>query len=198
MNEEWVSLREINLLPWREEYREFQRKQFIFFLGFGAALAITFIILLHFFMVQRTSMQMDRNNYLTQEIVKLDKKILEINDLQQEKQKLLERMKGIQRLQASRPNIVKIFDGIAKTVPDGLYFTNVARIKSDLIIQGKAESNTRVSKFMRNIEASDWLMNPILSVIEEDKDKNKPDEQVKISEHSMMFNLEAKQTFNEE
>ena len=198
MKEEWVSLREINLLPWREEYREFQRKQFIFFLGFGAALAITFIILLHFFMVQRTSMQMDRNNYLTQEIVKLDKKILEINDLQQEKQKLLERMKGIQRLQASRPNIVKIFDGIAKTVPDGLYFTNVARIKSDLIIQGKAESNTRVSKFMRNIEASDWLMNPILSVIEEDKDKNKPDEQVKISEHSMMFNLEAKQTFNEE
>jgi len=200
MIEPLTALKDINLLPWREEYKEFQRKQFIFFLGFGAAMSLLLIIALHAFFSEKTSNQLSRNNYLTQQIAKVDQQIVEIKELQKEKQQLLSRMSIIQRLQANRPNVVKIFDGIANTVPDGLYFTNVARVKSKINIQGKAESNIRVSKFMRNIETSDWLMSPVLSVIEveEEKDKNNTQTQAKMSEQGIMFNLEAEQTFNEE
>ncbi len=201
MSDGLSTLKNINLLPWREEYKEFQRKQFIFFLGFGAGISLFLIIALHMLFVHRTDKQYARNDYLNQELTKVNQQIVEIEGLQKERQQLLARMAIIQRLQANRPNVVKIFDGIAKTVPDGLYYTNVNRVKSKINIQGKAESNIRVSKFMRNIEASDWLTNPVLSVIEvaqEEKDKNKVQDQNKIAEQGIMFNLEAKQTFNEE
>lgn len=193
-------LKNINLLPWREEYKEFQRKQFIFFLSFASGISLLLLIGLHVIFSQRTDKQYARNGYLNQEIAKLDQQIVEIGGLQKERQQLLARMDIIQRLQETRPNVVKIFDGIAKTAPDGLYYTNVNRVKSKINIQGKAESNIRVSKFMRNIEASDWLTSPILSVIEveEEKDKNILQDQGKIAEQGIMFNLEAKQTFNEE
>lgn len=202
MTDTLATLKNINLLPWREEYKEFQRKQFIFFLGFAAAMSVFLIVGLHLFFMNRTDNQYARNDYLKQEIAKIDKQITEIEGLQKERQLLLARMNVIQRLQENRPNAVKIFDGIAKTVPDGLYFTNVTRVKSKLNIQGKAESNIRVSKFMRNIEASAWLTNPVLSVIavedEQDKNKNQAQTTMKLSEQDLMFNLDAQQTFKEE
>jgi type IV pilus assembly protein PilN len=198
------ALKEINLLPWREELKEFQRKQFIFFLGFSATVSLLIIIALHVFFVGRNNQQLARNNYLNQQIAIAAKEVIEIEALTKEKQLLVERMSIIQRLQENRPNVVKIFDGMVKTVPDGLYLTNVNRVKSKLNIQGKAESNIRVSTFMRNIEASSWLAFPVLSFIEAEEDKNtqgnkdKVQNQATLSEQGIMFNLNAQQTFMEE
>jgi len=195
-------LKTINLLPWREEFKEFQRKQFIFFLGFSAVMSLLMIIGLHVFLGERNSQQFARNEILHHELAEVDRQIIEIEGLQKQRQQILARMTIIQRLQANRPNVVKIFEGMAKTVPDGLHFTHVARVKSTINMQGKAESNIRVSKFMRNIESSDWLTLPVLSIIEVEKesetDKTQTSSQSKINEQRIIFNLEAKQTFVEE
>ena len=202
LGHEELCLKTINLLPWREEFKEFQRKQFIFFLGFSAVMSLLMIIGLHVFLAERNSQQFARNEILHHELAEVDRQIIEIEGLQKGRQQILARMTIIQRLQANRPNVVKIFEGMAKTVPDGLHFTHVARVKSTINMQGKAESNIRVSKFMRNIESSDWLTLPVLSIIEVEKesetDKTQTSSQAKINEQRIIFNLEAKQTFIEE
>lgn len=203
-NEGLLSLKEINLLPWREDFKEFQRKQFIFFLGCAAAVSFLIIVGLHFLLLEQNDRQLERNNYLAQQIALADKQIVEIDGLMKERQQLVDRMSVIQRLQANRPNVVKIFDGIAKSAPDGLYFTNVSRAQSKIHIEGKAESNIRVSSLMRNIEASNWLAAPVLSFIEaeENTDKNinkdKATYQPKLSEEGILFNLNAQQVFAED
>jgi type IV pilus assembly protein PilN len=75
-------------------------------------------------------------------------------------------MNIIQQLQRRRPEIVHVFDEMARRVPDGIYLTNIKQQGQSLVIEGVAESNARVSAFMRNLDASDWFTNPRLVVIE--------------------------------
>lgn len=180
----------INLLPWREELKEQQKREFLMLLGLGAIIATGLILCIHLWVNSRISFQDQRNQFLKNEILKLEKKIAEIDALKKEKQQLLAKMDIIQQLQANRPQIVRLFDGIVKTVPDGLYLTSLARQGANILIDGKAESNTRVSAFMRNIESSSWLKDPVLSVIQAD-DKNNKDNKEKTLDHMIGFNLKA-------
>lgn len=180
----------INLLPWREELKEFQKKQFILMIGIGMVVSAFILLLCHLLMIDLIKIQEHRNEYLQGEISILNKQITEITDLQKEKERLLARMNIIQRLQINRPHIVQLFDGLTRTVPEGLYLTNMTRIGSHVTLEGKAESNTRVSKFMRNIEDSKWLMAPKLSVIQAENPKN--------GERVISFNLQAEQEIKKE
>ena len=163
----------INLLPWREERKKQVQQEFMVLAGLCSALALTIMAGIHFIFMQQISAQLDLNNYLKQEIAELDKKIAEIDNIQKEKERLLARMNIIQELQTNRPNVVRLFDNLVRTIPDGLFLLSLTRQNLDISIEGKAESNTRVSNFMRNIEASDWLAKPVLSVIEADDKKDK-------------------------
>lgn len=159
----------INLLPWREELKELRKKEFFVMLGSAGVLFALIIVAFHLVFVSKIDFQRAKNNFLKQEISQLDKQIAQIEGLQKEKEKLLNRMEIIQRLQSNRPHIVRLFDVFARTVPDGLFLINLTRAEGRVLIEGKAESNTRVSKFMRNIESSKWLFSPILSFIQADK-----------------------------
>jgi type IV pilus assembly protein PilN len=75
-------------------------------------------------------------------------------------------MQIIEKLQRSRPEVVHLFDELVRTIPDGTYLTALEQNKARLKIQGVAQSSTRVSTFMRNIDDSEWLRNPELEVIE--------------------------------
>ncbi len=76
-------------------------------------------------------------------------------------------METIEKLQSSRPLIVHMFDEIVTTLPAGVYLTEIAQKGGALTIKGVAESNARVSNFMRSIEQrSAWLENPHLDIIE--------------------------------
>ncbi|HUO81510.1 MAG TPA: PilN domain-containing protein [Gammaproteobacteria bacterium] len=110
--------------------------------------------------------QNERNDLLKSEIAGLDKQITEINGLENQKERLLARMEIIERLQQSRPEIVHLFDELARTLPDGVYLTSVKQSGRNLEIAGSAESSTRVSTYMRNIDASDWLTDPGLIKVE--------------------------------
>ena len=159
----------INLLPWREELRAEQSRQFVTMLGLFAFLTAAIIALVHINIAGQISHQQFRNTTLTKEITKLDIALKEIKKLEETKQELLSRMEVIQSLQQQRPQIVHLFDEFVRTVPDGIYLTSIKQSGKALTINGVAESNGRVSAYMRNIDSSDWMATPKLKVIETKK-----------------------------
>ena len=155
----------INLLPWRETQRKEKQQEFLVMLAGGAAIAVLAVILVHFQVHNMIKGQERRNTYLTNEIKILDDRIKEIKKLDATRRALIERMEVIQNLQATRPGIVHLFDEIENTLPEGLHLSSLSQTGSKIKITGRAESNARVSTYMRNIEKSDWITNPKLSVI---------------------------------
>jgi len=165
---------QINLLPWREEQRQEQKKQFVLMVVMTCVLAAAIVGLIHVQMQSKIDYQLSRNNFLTAEIAKVDEEIKEIKELQKVRRSLIERMEVIQDLQGSRPSIVHLFTEIVSSVPNGVYLKSLIQEGSNLRIIGEAESNARVSTYMRNLQASAWLKDPNLTVIEiEDKTVNR-------------------------
>jgi type IV pilus assembly protein PilN len=159
----------INLLPWREQQRTERKKAFLVGMGAAglAALAVSGAGFLLF--NQMIDAQQARNTLLKGEIKVLDKQIEEINSLEAQKQQFIARMQIIEKLQRSRPEIVHVFDTFTKTVPDGTYLTAITQTEQKFKIQGVAQSATRVSSFMRSLEASQWLKEPELELVESKK-----------------------------
>jgi type IV pilus assembly protein PilN len=155
----------INLLPWREEQRAEQTRQFATMLGLSAAMAAAVVLLVHVNIAGQISHQEFRNDVLNKEIAKLDLALKEIEDLETKKEDLLSRMDVIQSLQQKRPQVVHMFDEFVRTVPEGIHLTQITQKGTALTIEGVAESNGRVSAYMRNIDASDWMQTPKLTVI---------------------------------
>lgn len=156
----------INLLPWRAALRKQRKLEFLSALGVVAVLAVVVWFGIHLFYTDHLEYQNGRNAYIQAETAKLDAQIREIQELEKEKQRLIARMKAIESLQSSRPLIVRIFDEIVNTLPEGVYLTAVTQTGDSLQITGVAESNARVSSLMRNIEKSAWLTTPKLQIIE--------------------------------
>jgi type IV pilus assembly protein PilN len=160
----------INLLPWREQERKVRRREFMVAAGGAVIAAIILIGVGKLLYTSWTDAQLEKNNILKKEIVKLDAQIADIQELENRKQRLVARMEIIEKLQRKRPEIVHLFDEIVKTVPDGVYLTGIKQTGNKLEIHGVAQSSTRVSTFMRNIDASVWMDNPVLLVVESAKD----------------------------
>ncbi|MDZ7748040.1 MAG: PilN domain-containing protein [Halofilum sp. (in: g-proteobacteria)] len=156
----------INLLPWREERRKQLTQEFARQAVLGAVLAAAVGGYGWYHVNGLIEQQEQRNSYLQEQIAVLQEEIKEIRELEQTKQRLLARMNVIQRLQQRRPQIVHLFSELAATLPDGVYLTSVTQSGDDLTLKGRAESNARVSAYMRNLGSSPWLKNPRLEVIE--------------------------------
>lgn len=156
----------INLLPWREELRKERQQKFYRHLAYTGVMAAALTGLAYVQFQDFIQYQEQRNEFLEGEIQELDKKIREINDLQETKRQLLARMQIIEELQKSRPEIVHLFEELVTTVPDGLHLDEISQSDRALTLKGVAESNARVSAYMRNIEDSEWLDSPDLKIIE--------------------------------
>jgi type IV pilus assembly protein PilN len=160
----------INLLPWREQERKIRRREFLVAVG-GALIAAVVVSLVGKVVYgEWTAEQNEKNSLLRKEIVKLDAQIADIQDLENRKQRLVARMEIIEKLQRKRPEIVHQFDELVRTVPDGVYLTAIKQNGNKLEIHGVAQSSTRVSTYMRNIDSSAWMDNPVLQVVEVAKD----------------------------
>src|ERR1700677_4519863 len=160
----------INLLPWREQERKIRRREFTVAACGAIVAAAVFVGGGKVVYSSWTDSQTEKNNLLKKEIVKLDAQIADIQDLETRKQRLVARMEIIERLQRKRPEIVHLFDEMVKTVPDGIYLTQIKETGKKLEMKGVAQSSTRVSTFMRNIDSSSWMDNPQLQVVETAKD----------------------------
>lgn len=156
----------INLLPWRAERRARRQKEFYGLLGASALAAVLLGFLIVSYYNGQLEGQGERNAFLQAEIRKLDAQIKEIEDLDRKKAQLLMRKQVIEELQASRSQMVHLFDELVRTIPDGVRLTSIKQAGEVLTLEGQSQSNARVSTYMRNIEASGWMREPDLSIIE--------------------------------
>lgn len=156
----------INLLPWREEQRR-ERNRATVMTCVAMWLAAAFVVFLaNSYMNGRIDHQNQRNQFLQTEIQELSVVIAEIDDLKDKRDALIERMDVIQTLQENRAQIVHVFDDLASKLPKGVFYETIDKTDSGLHIEGKAQSNGRVSALMRNLDASDWFSNPDLKVVD--------------------------------
>ncbi|UST69724.1 PilN domain-containing protein [Pseudomonas moraviensis] len=155
----------INLLPWREERREERRKRFLLVLIGVLAGSIGAVLIADQIISAAIERQMARNDYIGKQIAVVDERIKQISELKARRQQLVERMRIIQDLQGNRQISGRVFDQLARTLPDGVYFTDVKMAGKTLSISGAAESNNRVSELMRNLDASDWFDAPSLNEV---------------------------------
>ena len=156
----------INLLPWRAERRRLRQKEFGVMLGasaLGAALLAFLIVGYHKAQIEG---QNERNAYVKDQITQVDAKIKEIEELDKKKARLLARKQVIEQLQANRSQMVHLFDSLVRTIPDGVTLTSIRQAGDVLTLEGRSQSNARVSTYMRNLEGSGWMSGPDLSVIE--------------------------------
>ena len=154
---------QINLLPWRDDRRQEQKKEFLTVLALVFALGCGLVLLANVVVNGQIDNQKSRNQYLTENIKELDIMVAEIKDLQRKRNQLIDRMRVIQDLQGNRPIIVRVLDQLVRTVPDGVFYTSIGAKGGTISINGIAESNNRVSSLMRRLDASDWLENPNLT-----------------------------------
>lgn len=159
----------INLLPWREAARQERQRQFAVVAVGAAVLAALMVVLVHIQYSGMIENQQGRNQFLENKIKEVDKQIAEIKTLKEDKKALLARMEVIQKLQRSRPEVVHLFEEISKATPKGVFLLDANRKDNKLNIVGVADSNDSVSAFMRQLNASPWLNNPRLAVIESNK-----------------------------
>ena len=153
----------INLRPWREELRAEKQKQFVVMILGAAIIAAGLVFLWKTDMDNRIAYQQSRNAYIETATKQLDAQIKEIEDLKRQRDELLARMQVIQDLQGKRPVIVRVFDELVRTLPDGLYYTDLQKTGDVVKIVGMAESNSRISALMRAFEESDWFADPGLA-----------------------------------
>jgi len=152
----------INLLPWRAERRKQREREFGAIMVASLAAGLVLIFAGIWYMNQRLEGQQARNDLLTREIAALEVKIKEIEALKDKRDKLLQRKEVIETLRASGSSTVRMLDDLVRTIPDGVRLTNIKQNGESLILEGLAQSQARVSSYMRNLETSQWLSKPDL------------------------------------
>lgn len=156
----------INLLPWRAERRKQRQQEFMGLLGLSALAAVLISLVIVMYYKGQIEGQKARNVYLQDQIKLVNEQIKEIEELDKKKARLLRRKEVIEELQASRSQMVHLFDELVRTIPDGLRLNSIRQQGNDLSLQGFAQSNARVSTYMRNLQVSGWMTKPELSIIE--------------------------------
>lgn len=156
----------INLLPWREDRRKIRQNEFYAILGAAAFAGLLVFGAIWYHYKLQIDGQLDRNEFLKQEIAKLDDKIKKIEELDKRRTQLIARKNVIEQLQANRWQLVRIFDDLVRTMPEGVRLTSVKATGEQLQIDGVAESNARVSSYMKNLENANLIQDPDLAIVE--------------------------------
>jgi type IV pilus assembly protein PilN len=156
----------INLLPWRAERRKQRQKEFGVMVGLAAAVGVVLWLLVNMYYNAQIDGQKARNAFLQQQIARVDTQITEIDALESQRARLLARKAVIEELQGNRSQMVHLFDQLVRTIPDGVLLTSLKQEGQTLTLEGRSQSNARVSTYMRSLDSSGWMTSPQLSVIE--------------------------------
>ena len=147
----------INLLPWRERLREERKREFFTIVVGMVIISAGVLFLVDRYFNGEIDMQTSRNDFIRAEIAVLDERVAEINQLRQQKEDIRSRMNVITDLQGTRPVIVRIFDELVNTLPDGVYYESLVRVDNTISIEGVAESYARITELLRRLDDSELV-----------------------------------------
>jgi type IV pilus assembly protein PilN len=153
----------INLLPYREERRK--RRKAAFFAGMGLAVLVGVGIVVAAFLLLEllTQDQQGRNQYIKGQISELEIQIKDIATLRAEIDSLKARQRAVEDLQTDRNTPVQLLSDVSRLAPEGIYLTAIRQADKAVTITGIAQTNERVSEFLRNVSrGSEWLEKPDL------------------------------------
>ena len=153
----------LNLLPWRDEFRQQNKRKFFVYLVASIIAGLCVMALLSIGIRNQVETQNTRNQFMKKAIAEIDVKIEVVRELKKKRALLKERMGVIQGLQENRPIIVQVFDAIVRVTPEALYLTRLQMNGRQLSIKGVAESNGQISQLMRRLASSPWFYNPNLT-----------------------------------
>lgn len=172
---------QINLLPWRDELRKKRQEEFVIGIVVVAVVAVALMFGIQMYLDSLITEQKDQSRIVGEKIAELNLITVKIKNIQEQNSILQSKRNAIQKLQKSRPEIVHFFDEIAKVTPEGVFLTQLKQSSSRVALMGKTQSNARVSAFMRNVEKSQWLVDPELNVIK----SNTQDDDTSLSDFTL-------------
>jgi len=179
----------INLLPHRELKRRERRQQFYVISGVMVAAGLVIGVLVHTVMAGYVERQERRNDFFKAEITKLDAEIAEIKRLREQIDALLARKQVIESLQGARAQSVNLLNELARQIPDGVYLKSIKQNGPKIALVGYAQSNSRVSHLMRNLDESPFLEQPGLVEVKSAVLNNR-----RVSEFTLNINIEGPKT----
>lgn len=182
----------INLLPYREERRK--RRKAAFFAGLGlAALVGAGIVVAAYLLLQfLTTEQQARNHFIQTEITRLEEQIKDIANLKAEIESLKSRQRAVEDLQTDRNTPVQLLNDLARLAPEGIYLTGIRQADKVVTITGNAQTNERVSEFLRNLSrGSEWLEKPDLIEVKLANVSTNTRDQRRLLEFSMKVSIKA-------
>lgn len=153
----------INLLPHRDAARKL-RKDLLNLSLLGAIVVGGLLAGLIFLWFEtQISAQQDKNNLLQTEIKRFDEQIKDIAGLEAEIAALRARQQAVEDLQADRNMPVHLLSELVRQLPDGVYIAAMRQDNQNVTLQGVAQSNERVSEFLRNLaNNTPWFSRPEL------------------------------------
>lgn len=153
----------INLLPHREEKRRLRKQAFFAGLGLSVAAGAVIVALAYGVQAQMIAGQQERNQYLRSAITKLDEEIKDVSALKAEIESLKARQRAVEDLQTGRNMPVYLLNELVAQTPEGIYLTAIRQNGRTVQVSGMAQTNERVSEFLRNTGGrSTWLERPEL------------------------------------
>lgn len=184
----------INLLPHREEKRARRKQAFFAGLGLAAAVGVAAAGLWYLVLQQMITSQQERNAYLTAEIKKLEEQIKDIATLRAEIEALKARQKAVEDLQTDRNMPVHLLNELVKQTPEGVYLTAIKQDGQNVTVNGIAQTNERVSEFLRNTAYnSPWVQRPELVEIKAATITTANKEQKRLFDFSVRLGLKRPQ-----
>jgi type IV pilus assembly protein PilN len=165
----------INLLPWRLQLADEQRKQFLGLLLASIVMVGSMMFIAFFKVNNKLNRTKKVNQYIEQQTSGLSQQLTQIQEIKEQREELIVRSQILQHLQVKRIALVHLLEDIALKLPEGVFLTEIKKEGAQLTLRGKAESNTRVSELMQRIEGSEWISNPLLTEIKSEEKVNASD-----------------------
>ncbi|RUO46359.1 pilus assembly protein PilN [Pseudidiomarina aquimaris] len=158
----------VNLLPWRDIARQRAKQKFGIQAFIALAIAALLVFIAYKVIQDFQQQQRARNQFLTSQITILDAQIAEIQDINEKKDDIVNRMELIQSLHQDRNTAIRVINELSARVPDGVHIMQIEKRGNQLSLRGRSVSNNRVSEFLRAMTESDTFVNPVLREISSD------------------------------
>lgn len=158
----------INLLPWRDKQkinqnRKFKKQLLLIFLG-----AFLLVILMRQYYMHELNQQQANNAVISQKIQALAPQLAEVNKIKSQNRFLQERVDAANRLIEQQNNSLTVWQSLAQAKPNDLFFMQIKRESSQIILFGKAINAKQVDKFNANLANSSWCGVPMVRSVNHD------------------------------